>query len=289
MLLRNPPMLLYGHDVHQVQRRKGNLDSAFELYQDALAIQTGALGPDHPCCGRTTNNMALLLHEQGKLDESLAFYEKALAISSAALGGGHWEVAGTLGNIGDVLKKQGNLSEALNKYKEALDIQVAGYGDGDAKACMYLFFYAGVLLRLGYEDELQPSVKVDEAFAAYARLLSVKERAMLGGDDDASIAEIVDKMGCIKGNLGHFAEANALFSRAHPTYVAHFGKDHPLTTAAAANIEASASAAAAVAAAAAAVPAGKERVARQFQMHSVIFLAMAVNEVGNFTNTVYSL
>jgi tetratricopeptide (TPR) repeat protein len=275
------------NNIAMVHRRKGNLDAALALYHEALAIQTGALGPDHPCCGRTKNNMALLLHQQGKLDESLLLYRQALAVSTAALGGGHWEVAGTLANIGDVLKKQHKFGEALQAYKDAFAIQVGGYGEEDPKSSMYLFFYAGVLLHIGYADQQQPSKHVDAAFAAYARLLATKERVL--GTDDPAVAEIVDKMACIKGNGGHFEEANALFARAHPVYLTHYGEGHSLTVAAANNMAATARAMSAAAASNSGAGAGvaaagadtTETVERRFQMHSVVFLAMAVAEAND--------
>jgi hypothetical protein len=67
---------------------------------------------------------------------------------------------------------------------------------------MYLYFGAGVIALLGYAqpEPVTEAVLLDAALATYARLLCIKERLL--GEDDASVAEIVDKMACIKGNLG---------------------------------------------------------------------------------------
>jgi hypothetical protein len=123
---------------------------------------------------------------------------------------------------------------------------------------------------MGYDDGVR-SEKVDAAFAVYSSLLTINER--VHGPDALEVAEIVDKMGCIKGNQGDLVEANTLFARAHPIYMAHYGPTSSMAVAAAANIEASKAASVA-----ASGNSEEESTKGRFQMHSVVFLAMAVAE-----------
>ncbi len=56
------------------------------LFERALAIREGALGPDHPDTAASLINAAGLLNDQGELAAARAFFERALTISEQALG-----------------------------------------------------------------------------------------------------------------------------------------------------------------------------------------------------------
>ena len=59
----------------------------------SLAINEKALGPDHPRCRASLNNLAELYRAQGRYADAEPLYKRSLAIREKALGPDHPDVA----------------------------------------------------------------------------------------------------------------------------------------------------------------------------------------------------
>jgi tetratricopeptide (TPR) repeat protein len=67
----------------------GDLDTALQLYSEALQLKEGRLGPSDVSVAATYNNMGNVYQLQGKLEKALEMYEKDLEITRKSLGDSH--------------------------------------------------------------------------------------------------------------------------------------------------------------------------------------------------------
>ncbi len=73
----------------RVYQATGQLDAAFQRYEEALRIKRVALGPDHPSVALTLLNVGLLRKDQGAADDARRLVSEALQIFTARLGAEH--------------------------------------------------------------------------------------------------------------------------------------------------------------------------------------------------------
>jgi tetratricopeptide (TPR) repeat protein len=101
---------------------------AESFYEQALAIQEKALGPNHPDVGASLSNMASLYCAQGRYDEAEPLYEQALAIQEKALGPNHSDVGAILSSLASLYRAKGQYHEAERLFEQALMIQIKTLG-----------------------------------------------------------------------------------------------------------------------------------------------------------------
>jgi tetratricopeptide (TPR) repeat protein len=93
------------YQLAQVRLRQRRFAESEALFGEALAIETGILGGDHPDVALTLRGMAWLYEEMGDYETSRQYYERTRAVQVAALGPGDDEVAATERFLQDMLRK----------------------------------------------------------------------------------------------------------------------------------------------------------------------------------------
>jgi len=101
----------------------GDLAGARRYLEEALAIFTRVLGPQHPNTAASLNNMGLLLKEMRDLAGARPYLEEALAIWRKEFGLEHPHTAQSLNNLGVLLTAMGDLVGARPHLEEALAIR----------------------------------------------------------------------------------------------------------------------------------------------------------------------
>jgi tetratricopeptide (TPR) repeat protein len=81
------------NNLATLYRAQGQYAKVEPLYQQALAIDQKALGPEHPSVARDLNNLSLLLYDTNCLAEAEALARRALAIDEASYGPDHPDLA----------------------------------------------------------------------------------------------------------------------------------------------------------------------------------------------------
>jgi CHAT domain-containing protein/tetratricopeptide (TPR) repeat protein len=97
----------------------GDFDEAERLLRDALRINEGTLGPDHPQVAETVSNLAQVLTRAGRHSEAMQFANHAISILNNAAGGqATWPVAHRTRAY--LYRLSGDLSSALSDMETAL-------------------------------------------------------------------------------------------------------------------------------------------------------------------------
>jgi Tfp pilus assembly protein PilF len=113
------------------------METAQDMFEDALRIRRKILGEEHPDVAASLNNVGLLLYSQGHLKEALPVYQQALAIKIKCMGENNASVATSLNNLAGLQHKLGDLVEAHNNYQKAyiLRATLLGSSHKDTLAC----------------------------------------------------------------------------------------------------------------------------------------------------------
>ncbi len=93
------------------------------IYQNALALYEGLLGPDHPETAHTLSGLASLYYMQGKYEQAEPLYQRALSICEQVPGASRVEVANILNALALLYSAQGKYEQAEPLYQRALHIR----------------------------------------------------------------------------------------------------------------------------------------------------------------------
>lgn len=247
------------HRLAKTEGAMGNLETASELADRALATLEHALGPDAVEVGYVLVSAAVLARRCGDYVKARRLIERALANIEHSLGPEHPHVAGTLNNLGRVLEKMGDLEAARRAHERALAIREAALGPGSPAVAQSLSNLGAIAIR---EERPESAVPLLE------RALAIRERAMdenspaigltlinlglalaesgeleparraLGRSiaifaqhpsDAAALADAVTNLGMVELALGRPAEATATLGRARTMAEAIRGHEHPKT------------------------------------------------------------
>jgi eukaryotic-like serine/threonine-protein kinase len=102
---------------------KGNYDLSESYNRQALAIDRGLYGEDHPAVAQILNNLGAIENSRGNYVAAEAWYRHALTITEAWYGADHPETAANLTAIAQQLSYEKRDAEALVLLRQALAIQ----------------------------------------------------------------------------------------------------------------------------------------------------------------------
>jgi tetratricopeptide (TPR) repeat protein len=120
--------------VFHLQREgPGDLETATNLFTEALAIRESELGADHPWVANTRNNLANVLLANGRPLEAETLFRRAIDGWSASLGPEHVRVATGWWGLSRALEERGDLEGALEAARRtaAIDARARPVGHPD--------------------------------------------------------------------------------------------------------------------------------------------------------------
>ena len=196
----------------------GDLASARQWHERALAIQERMLGPDHPDTAKGLHCMGSLLCDQGELAAAAPFYERALAIRERVLGPNHPLTAEVLNDLGLLLRERGELAAARATLERVLATRERVLGPDHPDTATTL---QGLGLLLRDQGELAA------ARAVLERALAINQR---GCDSDSHhTAANLNNLAFVLQTQGDLAAARAVLERALDMCERVLGPDHPNT------------------------------------------------------------
>ena len=214
-------------DARATLRRVGDDRRRTSLLQDALCDVYLMAGKTHDALACTTRALELAtedelprvevatgsaLHDLGRLDEANLHNERALSLLEARFGPRHPNVAVVLHQRGLNLQEQDKLAAARADFERSLAILEAAYGPDGALVGKSLAALGNTLAYLGDLDAA--SRALNRARAIYAR-----------DHDNIDDPAILDGLGRIERDRGHFDAALALHSKAFTLIRSRVGPD----------------------------------------------------------------
>ena len=204
------------HHLGPVLDRAGDYQAAIEAFEQALAIQEAALGPDHPLVADELSALANATDSAGKHDEALPLYERAVRIQEETLGPEHPRLANTLNNMSTSLHVLGRLEETRAALERALEIWEKAYGPDAQPVAIGLNNLASV------EVELE---NLDEARRKAQRSVDIKSKTV--GPEHPSYALSLATLATTYKADENYDEALRLMEQALAIEEAKLGAEHP--------------------------------------------------------------
>ena len=197
---------------------RARYSEAEQLHRRALAVREKALGPDHPDCALSINNLAVVCESQGRYGEAEPLFARAFAINEKVLGSEHPRTATSLNNLAACYRRQGRYAEAEPLYKRALAILEKEFGEDYRDVPIGLSILAALFCDQGRYAEAEP---------LYERALAIRERVF--GQDHPDIATSLDDLAGLYQEQRRYADAEPLYDRALAIREKALGLCHPHT------------------------------------------------------------
>ncbi len=207
--------------IGMVHAKKGDLDTAMDFFQEAMALLRTP-GVEKTSVGRETTSSVLTriasIHlKKGDLEQAMVNYREAYDLTVRNRGTtNHPEVAGILHYIGGIYHKRADYDEAMACYQEAIRIYHATLGPGNPTV-------AGTLVMVG--SIYYKKRNMDSAMMFYREALRLNRDAY--GMHHPDVAPILKSIGTILTKKGEYQEAYDVFRDVLSIKCTVHGMDHP--------------------------------------------------------------
>ena len=151
-------------NIGNLQKEMGDLNAAYNTYQEVLGIESYRLGLSHPDVAITLHNIATIDAARGNYDHALQLYRKVIGLQKRLFGQDHVSVAVTAACMGDVYERIGVLRSSMDSFEEALRIKAAVLG-------RHSLDVARLVHKLGKLSFLREEYLVAESFISRAVLI----------------------------------------------------------------------------------------------------------------------
>jgi tetratricopeptide (TPR) repeat protein len=151
--------------------RKGDLDEARRLLQEAVDIDRRTRGTNSPDYAISLHNLGSALIDRGDLAGAEKMIGEAANIRRVVLGTNHPDFAPSLNNLGYILLEEGDWRRAEPLLKEALDVNTGRLGPDNPRIAAPMNNWARVLEAKGDYAEAEES---------YNRILNILRQAHAG-------------------------------------------------------------------------------------------------------------
>jgi CHAT domain-containing protein/tetratricopeptide (TPR) repeat protein len=183
--------------------QKGQYQEALPLFQQSLAINEKAFGPDSANVAAISSYMALLYEASGQYDKALLLFLRSLNISEKAYGAQHTATADVLSNLAELYGLLGQYDKALSLYQRALTIYEKVNGRAHTSTANTLGSMGALY---GVLDQF------DKALPLLQQNLVINEKVLK--PDDPAIAASLNNLAELYRRLGKYDEALPLYERA---------------------------------------------------------------------------
>ena len=111
-----------------IKRQQQQYQSAQNLFQQALAIQTELLGQQHPDLAALLNNLGLTAYDLGQFRTALGWFQQAYQIQLDAQGTDNVKIAFAMTNMGRMYLALGHPDQAIHWIDQALQLRAKHTG-----------------------------------------------------------------------------------------------------------------------------------------------------------------
>ncbi|ELK25339.1 Nephrocystin-3 [Myotis davidii] len=179
------------------------LQTADQFLKRSLEMRERVLGPDHPDCAQSLNNLAALCNEMKQYEKAEELYERALDIRRRALAPDHPSLAYTVKHLAILYKKMGKLDKAVPLYELAVEIRQKSFGPKHPSVATALVNLAVLYSQMK---------KHIEALPLYERALKIYEDSL--GRMHPRVGETLKNLAVLSYEEGDFEKAAELYKRA---------------------------------------------------------------------------
>jgi len=115
-------------NMGNLRKEMGDMNGAFETYQQVLAIESYRLGLSHPDVTVTLHNIATIDAARGNHQHALSLYQQVVHLQRTLFGEDDESVAITSACMGDVYERIGQIERATDCFEESLRIKMVTQG-----------------------------------------------------------------------------------------------------------------------------------------------------------------
>jgi tetratricopeptide (TPR) repeat protein/tRNA A-37 threonylcarbamoyl transferase component Bud32 len=184
----------------------------------ALDLRRRVLGADHGDTLKTTNDLALLLHDSGRLTDAGRLFGDLLATYRRVLGPEHPDTLTSMNNLGLLFRDLGRRADAERLFREALAVRLRTQGADHPDTLVVMGNLALLLDDLG---------RLPDAEAFNRRVLEISRRVR--GADHPKTLTSMNNLAHLYQRLGRLEDAERLNREALEIRRRVLGFDHPDT------------------------------------------------------------
>ena len=196
--------------------RQGRHAEARTALEEAVALHTRSLGPDHPLTMRTIGNAAVLYMEMGDVERGRALLTDVLAAEEKVYGPRHPELIRTLNNLAKTYDRGFQPAEARPLLERALAIASTTLGPDHPDVGVFHDNLGITLARLG---------DLDGARAHHERAIAIGEQRH--APDHPDLARARHNLASLEKGVGNYARARELLEQALAANQKVLGPEHP--------------------------------------------------------------
>jgi eukaryotic-like serine/threonine-protein kinase len=193
----------------------GELPSAINQLERALALRSAVLGPDHPDTLSSMVDLAPTYRLAGRAAEAIPLLEKVLAVRKVNLGPDHPKTQTTTNNLAVAYQFAGRVDEAIPLLKQAFHLSQRTLGPDDPRTLVAMNNLAAVYKLAGRADDALPLFET-----VYAK------RKQTLQPDDTDVLTSANNLAATYQVIDRTAEAIALFEHVLPRRKAKLGPNH---------------------------------------------------------------
>ena len=192
-----------------IQYQRGDYESSFESYQEALRVRRDHYGTDdHPDIASTLNSIGLTLFKQEMYQLAKGCFSQSLETRRKLLGPDHRDVAILWYNLATIHFEMGEDDTAIDFYKETLRIERKCLGEDHHDVSITLQHVAQVLQNIG---------NLEDALKYFEEALRIQRKSNKSGSR-ATIGKLLNLIGNVNLQLGHTKPMMDCYSEASRLY-----------------------------------------------------------------------
>jgi serine/threonine-protein kinase len=184
----------------EVKAKLGRNDEAEALYHEALSMDRGRFGDEHPRVALDLSGLGTVLYEAGKLPRADSAFRAGLAIRRGALDPSHPALLTSLHDLAQVSAALGNYREADQLQREVLETRRRLYPEGHPDVALALKEMASVL-----QSPQRPDRRLEAAEALLIEALAL-QRSLLGSGHPETI-NTLNSLAMVRYWAGELADA----------------------------------------------------------------------------------
>jgi tetratricopeptide (TPR) repeat protein len=215
---KNSSLATNSNNIGEVNRKKGDYNSAITHFETAIALYSGTLGPYHPNVATTLNNIGETYRQKGDLDSALEYFNKSLAIRQNNFGTKHASIATSYNNIGGVYANREVFDKAIEFYQKALEIRTELLGNNHPSVATTFNNLGAALSQSGNDTAAMPYFEK----SLVIRLQTVGESHPDTATSYFNLGSIYERQGDIKRAVDNYRLTMTIREDA-------LGREHPDT------------------------------------------------------------